>query len=326
MERSYYESIAREVRLKAVFHSMDHARRHDSLLRARTDYTKEEQSRIRKTMEENRDYLLIGDEAYPKKLYDMSWPPLLLFYQGEVGLLKRPSVGLVGSRNNSLYGSRVTKELAISVAGTGGVIVSGGARGVDSIAHRSTLSESGKTICILGNGMDISYPPENCGLFAEIREKGLILSEYPRGYGPQKWTFPMRNRIIAALSDVIIVTEAAEKSGSLHTATFGEEYNRRVYAVPSGIFSETGRGTNSLIEMGARILYRKESFLEDFRAAFPLALYYRISDLGLLGVALERAALQKLFSLTKEDLDSHLMRFRMAKVIGIEEDGRITFL
>lgn len=325
MNREFYEGIKREVRLKAAFSPMDYKTRHEWMTKGRTDYPSEGMRRIKALVAENPNYLLIGEEHYPKKLYDMNWPPLVLFYEGDLSLLGRPSMGIVGSRNNSLYGERVTKELALFIAKIGGVIVSGGAKGVDAIAHHHALLENGKTICVLGNGLDISYPKENESLFKKIKAQGLLLSEYPRGYGPKKWTFPMRNKIIAALSDVIIVTEAAEKSGSLHTASYGEEINRRLYSVPSPIFSMTGKGTNSLIEMGARILYRKENLLEDILEAFPLVVYHRISDLGLLSVPLEMAALLKLFPISKENMDSLILWFELAKVIEKTSDCRIIF-
>lgn len=325
MNRKFYEGIEREVRLKAAFSPMDYKTRHEWITRGRTDYRHDEMRRIKALMAENLCYLLIGDENYPEKLYEMDWPPLILFYLGDLRLLRRPAIGIVGSRNNSSYGERVTKEIALSIAKIGGVIVSGGAKGVDALAHGSALLENGKTICVLGNGLDISYPKENSGLFKEIKLQGLLLSEYPKGYGPKKWTFPMRNKIIAALSDFIIVTEAADKSGSLHTASYGEEINRRLYSVPSPIFSMTGKGTNSLIEMGARILYRKENLLGDILEAFPLAVYHRISDLGLVSIPLEEAALLKLLPITKETLDSLLRRFELAKVIEKTRDCKIIF-
>jgi len=325
MNREFYEGIKREVRLKAAFSPVDYRTKHEWMTRERNDYQSEELRRIKALIAVNPNYLLIGEENYPNKLYDMDWPPLVLFYEGDLSLLKRPSIGIVGSRNHSLYGEKVTKELALSIAKIGGVIVSGGARGVDAIAHSSALLENGKTICVLGNGLDISYPKENTSLFKEIKMQGLLLSEYPMGYGPRKWTFPMRNKIIAGLSDFIIVTEAAEKSGSLHTASYGEEINRRLYSVPSPIFSITGKGTNALIEMGARILYRKENLLEDILEAFPLAIYHRISDLGLLSVPLEMAALLKLIPITKENVDSLILKFELANVIEKTSDCRIIF-
>lgn len=325
MNREFYEAIKREVRLKAAFSPRDYNMRHEWMAKGRADYPSDDIRRIKSLMAENPNYLLIGEENYPKKLYDMNWPPLVLFYEGNLSLLGRPAVGIVGSRNNSLYGERVTKELSLSIAKIGGVIVSGGARGVDAIAHGQALLENGKTICVLGNGLDISYPKENESLFKKIKVQGLLLSEYPKGYGPKKWTFPMRNKIIAALSDIIIVTEAAEKSGSLHTASYGEEINRRLYSVPSPIFSITGKGTNALIEMGARILYRKENLMEDILDSFPLVLYHRISDLGLVAIPLEMAALLKLFPMNKDSMDSLILRFELAGVIEKTSDCRIVF-
>ena len=294
-----YESIDREVRLMAVFHASEYKICHRSMMMKRTSYDAKEKRAIAKMADENRHYTLIGDEDYPEKLYDMEWPPLALYYEGDLKLLRRPSIGIVGARNCSGYGRRVTMDLARSFARTGFVIISGGARGIDTAAHKTVLDEDGKTVCVLGCGLDISYPSENNDMFSRIRQEGLLLSEYPRGFSPKKWTFPMRNRIIAALSDEIIVTEAAKKSGSLHTASYGEELNRPVHAIPHEVYFEGGAGTNLLIEMGGHIIISKENILGDLLMKNPDVLLWRIRDLNLLDFKPTMDELEKIFSLSR---------------------------
>jgi len=297
MDKESYRKIDREVRLMSALHSADYRKCFGKLLEEISMFTAEETRRMSRLIRENGCYVLIGDENYPARLYDMEWPPLILFYEGDLSLANRPSAGIVGSRNCSDYGRRVTSELASALARIGLVIISGGARGVDSVAHTAVLKESGKTVCVLGSGLDVVYPRENTGLFKQIRQNGLILTEYPRGFGPKKWTFPMRNRIIAGLSDQIIVTEAAEKSGSLHTASFGEEINRIIHAVPHSLYSSAGRGCNQLIEMGANILYAKDHLIGDRLSEDTSILEYRIRDLGLLELNPDISALEKIFGL-----------------------------
>jgi len=292
-----YESIRRQVRLMAALHSCDYKKCTHAMLENQLNYAPDEIRKITKSIKENSSYVLIGDENYPIKLYDLEWPPLVLFYEGNLELVDRPSIGIVGARDCSVYGRKITMDLAASLAKIGFAVISGGARGIDTAAHRATLDENGKTVCVLGCGLDISYPGENAELFAMIKKEGLVISQYPKGFGPKKWTFPMRNRIIAALSDEIIVTEAAEKSGSLHTAAYGEELNRPVHAIPHEIYSGNGSGTNLLIEMGAHILYKKENLLSDLLIKRSDVLLHRIRDLNLLELNPSMDDLEKIFSL-----------------------------
>lgn len=308
-----YEKIHRQIRLMAALHSYDYKKCSQAMLEKRLNYTTDEVRRITRAIEENRRYVLIGDENYPIKLYDLECPPLVLFYEGDLELAGRPSIGIVGARNCSVYGRKITMDLAASLAKIGFAVISGGARGIDTAAHRAALDENGKTVCVLGCGIDISYPRENEELFSLIKKEGLVISQYPKGFGPKKWTFPMRNRIIAALSDEIIVTEAAEKSGSLHTASYGDELNRTVHSIPHELYSGSGSGTNLLIEMGAHILYKKENILSDLLAKRPDVLLQRIRDLNLLELNPSMDDLEKIFSLGqvkdlywKEKLESDL--------------------
>lgn len=303
MDKESYRQIDRELRLMAALHSADYRKCVRRMEDSGGSYSVEEKERIRRLIRSNRNYVVIGDENYPERLYDLQGPPLILFYDGDLLLLDRPSAGIVGSRRCSDYGRRATFEIASALARIGLVVISGGARGVDSAAHRAVLKESGKTVCVLGAGLDVVYPEENGALFEEIRQNGLLITEYPRGFGPKKWTFPMRNRIIAGLSDQIIVTEAAEKSGSLHTASFGEEINRIIHAVPHSIYSSAGRGSNQLIELGAKILYAKENLISDFLSEEMNILDYRIRDLGLMELNPDFSALEKIFGLENVELD-----------------------
>ncbi|WP_312650088.1 DNA-processing protein DprA [Proteiniclasticum sp.] len=303
MDKESYRQIDRELRLMAALHSADYRKCVRRMEDSGGSYSVEEKERIRRLIRSNRNYVVIGDENYPERLYDLQGPPLILFYDGDLLLLDRPSAGIVGSRRCSDYGRRATFEIASALARIGLVVISGGARGVDSAAHRAVLKESGKTVCVLGAGLDVVYPEENGALFEEIRQSGLLITEYPRGFGPKKWTFPMRNRIIAGLSDQIIVTEAAEKSGSLHTASFGEEINRIIHAVPHSIYSSAGRGSNQLIELGAKILYAKENLISDFLSEEMNILDYRIRDLGLMELNPDFSALEKIFGLENVELD-----------------------
>ncbi len=310
-----YEGIHRQVRLMAALHSSNYKKCHDAMMMNKWSYSADEKRKITRTIKENRSYVLIGDENYPVKLYDLEWPPLILFYEGDLELVKRPSIGIVGARSCSNYGRKITNDLASALAKTGFVVVSGGARGIDTAAHTSTLKENGKTVCVFGCGLDISYPRENEELFSVIKKDGLVITQFPKGFGPQKWTFPMRNRIIAALSDEIIVTEAAEKSGSLHTAAFGEELNRILHAIPHEVYFANGSGTNLLIEMGANILYKKENFISDLLSKKHDALLYRVKDLNLLELNPTMEELEKIFSLNqirdlnwKESLETEIKK------------------
>lgn len=192
----------------------------------------------------------ISSENYPKILLDtlLDDAPIVLYYVGDLSLVDNRCIAIVGTRRVTRYGRDVTKKFARELSLEGFTIVSGLARGVDSIAHAECLENEGKTIAVLGSGIDIVYPRENLGLYKEIAEKGLILSEFPLGTEPQPYNFPLRNRIIVALSSSVLVTEASEKSGSMISSNLAMDYNRDLFCVPGSIFSEQSEGTNSLIK------------------------------------------------------------------------------
>lgn len=190
--------------------------------------------------------------AYPNLLKEIKCNPKELYIIGNVELLRRKCMAIVGCRNCSKYGEEVSKKLACNIAKQNIVVVSGLAKGIDTYAHVGTLQANGKTIAVVAHGLDMIYPEENQNLAKEIILKGgAIISEYPIGTKPLKENFPMRNRIISGLSIGTIVVEAREKSGSLITANFALEQGRNLYAVPGSIFSSNSEGTNELIKNGA---------------------------------------------------------------------------
>lgn len=187
------------------------------------------------------------DGIYPNILKQIACPPLLLFCKGDAGLLDTKCIGIVGTRTPSRYGQEVTQDFAATLSRCGLTIVSGLARGIDSEVHRATLDAGGKTIAVLGCGIDKIYPSDNAGLYARIAKDGLLVSEYGLGVPPNNFQFPERNRIISGLSLGVLVTEAGQKSGSLLTASDAINQNRELFAIPCNITSIRGRGSNMLI-------------------------------------------------------------------------------
>lgn len=191
------------------------------------------------------------DIRYPDLLRQIPEPPKQLYCIGNLELLKMPAAALVGSRKCSEYGKQVAMNLGKTLAQAGAAVVSGMAKGIDSFAQLGTLKAGGKTIAVLGCGVDICYPAENRKLYDQIVSEGLIVSEYPPGTAPMPYMFPQRNRIIAGLSRVVTVVEAGRDSGALITAGLAEDFCREVYAVPGNITSMWSLGTNKLIADGA---------------------------------------------------------------------------
>jgi DNA processing protein len=207
-----------------------------------------------------------ADPDYPRLLLEIPSPPPVLYYRGQVDPLENqgqvPTIAIVGTRQPSEHGQRWTKRLSTLLAKQGFTIVSGMAEGVDGIAHQSCLQTGGRTIAVLGTGVDMVYPPHHRQLHAEIRRQGLILSEYPSGTQPNKAFFPARNRIIAGLSRATIVIEAPEKSGSLITARYANEFGGDIYAIPNSPEVSSARGCLQLIRQGAEMILSEEELLE----------------------------------------------------------------
>ena len=206
--------------------------------------------------------LTYEDTNYPEYLREIFDPPFVLYCAGNVKALKGPAVSIVGARKTSAYGRAVAEKLARELASRGIVIVSGLARGVDSIAHWGAL-EGGITVAVLGSGLENIYPRENRALFGKIVEKGAVVSEFPLKSPALAYHFPIRNRIISGLSLAIIVVEASRRSGSLISARLALEQNREVMAVPGNITSELSQGTNWLIKAGAKPVESWEDVAEE---------------------------------------------------------------
>ena len=202
------------------------------------------------------------DETYPARLKQIDQPPPVLYALGELAPKDEWAVAIVGTRRYTHYGRQAAEEIAAFLAQNGVTVVSGLARGVDSIAHRAALDAGGRTIAVLGSGVDQIYPAENRGLAAEMAGRGAVLSDYALGTPPEAGNFPPRNRIIAGLSIAVVVVEAGERSGARITANFAVEQGREVFAVPGNIFSPQSKGTNQLIREGAHPLLAPEDLLE----------------------------------------------------------------
>ena len=212
------------------------------------------------------NYFTIEDDIYPQCLKEISNPPLKLYYKGNLDLLKDERlIAVVGTRNPSSYGKLCCEYMVKKMTSANITIVSGFAKGIDSIAHKTSLLAGGKTIAVIASGLDIVYPASNLSLYREIEEKGLILSEYEAGVKPFKFNFPQRNRIIAGLSKGTIVVESKDRGGSLITADLALEFNRDVYAVPGDVFSEYSKGCNNLIrDSKAKSLSNINELLDDY--------------------------------------------------------------
>lgn len=206
--------------------------------------------------------LLHGAVGYPQALLGLPDAPPILWALGDTGLLRRPSVAMVGARNASSLGVRMARRLALGLSTAGFCVVSGLARGIDAAAHTAALEGEGRTVAVMAGGVDVVYPAENAGLAAEISAKGCRISEHPPGVEPQARHFPMRNRIVAGLARAVIVVEAAAKSGSLITAKAALDYGREVLSVPGHPFDARASGCNMLIRDGAVLARSTSDVLE----------------------------------------------------------------
>lgn len=207
-----------------------------------------------------------ADPDYPRLLLEIPNFPPLLYYRGEVQSWENqgiaPAIGIVGTRDPSDYGRRWTRRITTALVDRGFTIVSGLADGIDTEAHRACLERGGRTIAVMGTGVDVVYPHRNRGLYQQILETGLILSEYPKGTQPDRVHFPQRNRIIAGLCRAVLVMEAPRKSGALITAQLANEFNRDVYILPGSLDNPRSRGCLELLSQGAHAILDEEHLLE----------------------------------------------------------------
>jgi len=212
--------------------------------------------------------LYLGEPGYPQRLLDLPKPPPVLWAHGELGLLEASGLAVVGARACTPYGKRIASQLGRMESASGGVLISGAARGIDAAAHRGAL-ETGRTLAVLGAGLEARAGHARKRFFETILgEGGLILSEFPSHDPPQRWTFPLRNRVVAALSRATVVVEAALRSGARITSGLARDLGREVFAVPGPIDAPASMGCNQLIEEGARPLLRlSDAILDRNRAS-----------------------------------------------------------
>jgi DNA processing protein len=216
--------------------------------------------------------VLVGDAEYPASLRAVDLPPPFLLLRGALSREDGLSVAIVGSRQASAYGLRAAERLGADLGARGVTVVSGLARGVDTAAHRGTLGVDGRTVAVLGSGVDVVYPPENRRLAAEVAGAGAVISQFPMGTPPLPHHFPARNRVIAGLTLGTVVVEAAERSGALITARLAGELGREVYAVPGNVSSPGSQGTNRLIQDGAKLVQGWEDVVAEWPPEWRRAL------------------------------------------------------
>ena len=210
--------------------------------------------------------LTIDSENYPKKLRGLSFPPYVLYVRGKFRLNDEiPAIGVVGTRHTSEYGDEITNKFGFELAGDGFLIVSGLAMGVDALAAKAAIRAGGITVAVLGCGIDVDYPKSNRVIRKYIEEFGAVISEYPPGTSPLPAHFPQRNRIIAGLSDCLLVTQAPEKSGALITARYAYDIGREIFCVPAGIYEYKSAGGNELIRLGASSVTKPQNITELYK-------------------------------------------------------------
>lgn len=233
-----------------------------AVLRGRRALEERADAALRRARNAGAGVVVRGDAAYPARLLHLTDPPPVLFLRGRERLLDRTSVAIVGARRCTGYGRRVAAEVAARLAGEGVVVVSGLALGIDAVAHRAALEAGGGTIAVLGTGIDVEHPRSNAGLFRRIARDGLLVSEFVPGSPALPHNFPRRNRILAALSRVVVVVEAAARSGALITAHHALDLSVDVMAVPGSIHARTSVGTNRLVRAGADPLLHPHDVFE----------------------------------------------------------------
>ncbi len=218
---------------------------------------------IEKAEKNNVRILTLDNPDYPEGLKQIHGAPVILYVKGDLESADKYAIAMVGSRRSTDYGRHVADGMAYKLASSGLTVVSGMAMGIDTISHKGALKAGGRTIAVLGSGIDVPYPASNRGLMSAIASSGAVISEFPFGTQPNKENFPRRNRIISALSLGVIVIEATLDSGSLITVGYALEQGKEVFAVPGQITSMNSKGTNSLIKKGARLIDRAEEVIDE---------------------------------------------------------------
>src|SRR6202140_2885713 len=231
------------------------------------------QQECAKAMEAGAKIISLSVPEYPSRLKEIYDPPVILFVKGSVEVLAQPGIAMVGTRHPTPYGSGMAERLSIDLAARGLVIISGLARGIDTASHRGAVAAKGKTVAVLGTGIDVMYPKENTRLAEQIVALGGgLVSEFPVGTFPAPQNFPIRNRIISGMSAGVLVVEAAEYSGTRITSRCALEQNRDVYAVPGNVTNKNSWGPNTLIKQGAKLVATWEDVWEELPADVQVAL------------------------------------------------------
>jgi DNA processing protein len=210
-----------------------------------------------------------AEAGYPEPLRNIYDPPLALYMRGAWEKRDRQAVAVVGTRRPTYYGAAVADRLAYQLGRVGCAVVSGLARGIDTAAHRGALKAKARTLAVIGSALDRLYPPENADLAEQIAQNGAVISEYPLGREPDRTTFPYRNRIVSGLSMGVVVVEAGQNSGALHTAHQAMEQGRAVFAVPGRIDTPSAKGCHKLLKQGARLVEDLDDIMEEFEFLFP---------------------------------------------------------
>jgi DNA processing protein len=250
------------------------------------------------------------EPEYPQSLLQIYDPPVLLYVRGDPQVLNLPSLGIVGTRRPTLYGTQMAQRLGRDLAARGLVIVSGMARGIDAIGHQGAMDAHGRAIGVLGTGIDVCYPKENKKLYEKVLERGAIISEFPLRTHPAPENFPIRNRIVAGVPLGVVVVEGAQYSGSLITARLAMEFGREVFGVPGNVTQPVSFAPNQLIKQGAKLVTSAEDVIEELptpiRAALLQAEKPEAEQRNLLAAAALEGAEKKLYELLNAEQPVHI--------------------
>lgn len=259
----------------------------------------------------------LEDKEYPERLRNIPQPPRSIYVIGSLPDSSKPSIAIVGARTASPYGRYVAKQFAGLLARNGVQVISGMARGIDRAGHEGALDSEGSTFAILGNGVDICYPRENIDIYNKIKQTGGLISEIMPGTAPMPRFFPMRNRIISGLADIVLVVEAREKSGALITADQALEQGKDVYAVPGRVTDELSKGCNRLIMQGAGMALSVEDILKELGAFSDN--FGKIVEKSKFSLATDEKSVYSCMSLQPK----HMNELAEESGVGIEKIGSV---
>jgi DNA processing protein len=245
------------------------------------------------------------EPEYPQTLLQIYDPPVMLYVRGDAQILNLPSIGMVGTRRPTLYGTQMAERLGRELAARGLIVVSGMARGIDAIGHQGVMAVNGRAVGVLGTGIDVCYPKENRKLYEKVLERGAIISEFPLGTHPAPENFPVRNRIVAGMPLGVVVVEGAQYSGSLITARLAMEFGREVFAVPGNVTQPVSFAPNQLIKQGAKLVTNGEDVIEELptpiRAVLVRAEAPEAEQRNLLAAASLNSSEKKIYDLLSVD-------------------------